>query len=124
MTPSQPELLAPAGDWDCLRAAVTAGADAVYFGLPAFNARLRAENFTERDLPEVMDYLHVRGRRGYLTMNVLIFPSELAEAERLLRLASSAKVDALIVQDLGLVRLAKAVCPDLELHASTQMTLT
>ncbi|NBR62838.1 MAG: U32 family peptidase [Verrucomicrobia bacterium] len=124
MTPSQPELLAPAGDWDCLKAAVRAGADAVYFGLPAFNARLRAENFTEQDLAEVMDYLHGRGRRGYLTMNVLIFPSELAEAERLLRLASSAKVDALIVQDFGLVRLAKAVCPDLELHASTQMTLT
>ena len=97
-----PELLAPAGDWECLKAAVTAGADAVYFGLPAFNARLRAENFTEADLPEVMDYLHARGRRGYLTMNVLIFPSELAEAERLLRLASAAKVDALIIQDLGL----------------------
>ncbi len=120
----QPELLAPAGDWDCLKAAVIAGADAVYFGLPAFNARLRAENFTEQDLPQVMDYLHARGRRGYLTMNVLIFPSELAEAERLLRLVAQAKVDALIVQDLGLVRLAKAVCPEIELHASTQMTLT
>ncbi len=120
----QPELLAPAGDWDCLKAAVTAGADAVYFGLPAFNARLRAENFTEEDLPQVMEYLHARGRRGYLTMNVLIFPSELAEAERLLRLVAQAKVDALIVQDLGLVRLAKAACPVIELHASTQMTLT
>ena len=120
----KPELLAPAGDWDCLKAAVTAGADAVYFGLPAFNARLRAENFTEQDLPEVMEYLHARGRRGYLTMNVLIFPSELSEAERLLRLAAESKVDALIVQDLGLVRLAQAVCPGIELHASTQMTLT
>jgi putative protease len=120
----KPELLAPAGDWDCLKAAVTAGADAVYFGLPAFNARLRAENFTEQDLSAVMDYLHARGRRGYLTMNVLIFPSELPEVERLLRLASAAKVDALIIQDLGLVRLAQAVCPEIELHASTQMTLT
>jgi len=120
----KPELLAPAGDWDCLKAAVTAGADAVYFGLPAFNARLRAENFTEEDLPQVMEYLHARGRRGYLTMNVLIFPSELPEAERLLRLAATAKVDAFIIQDLGLVRLAKAVCPEIELHASTQMTLT
>jgi len=124
MVTPKPELLAPAGDWGCLKAAVTAGADAVYFGLPAFNARLRAENFTEQDLPEVMDYLHARGRRGYLTMNVLIFPSELPEAERLLRLADSAKVDALIIQDLGLARLAKAVCPDVALHASTQMTLT
>ncbi|MEY2852684.1 MAG: hypothetical protein RL549_1383, partial [Verrucomicrobiota bacterium] len=120
----RPELLAPAGDWDCLKAAVTAGADAVYFGLPAFNARLRAENFTEQDLPEVMDYLHARGRRGYLTMNVLIFPSELPEAERLLRLVAQSGVDALIIQDLGLVRLAKAVCPNVALHASTQMTLT
>jgi len=124
MSSGKPLLLAPAGDWDCLRAAVTAGADAVYFGLPAFNARLRAENFTKQDLPQVMEYLHARGRRGYLTMNVLIFPSELPEAERLLRLASAAKVDALIIQDLGLVRLAKAVCPEIELHASTQMTLT
>lgn len=124
MSSGKPLLLAPAGDWDCLRAAVTAGADAVYFGLPAFNARLRAENFTEQDLPKVMDYLHARGRRGYLTMNVLIFPAELPEAERLFHLASTARVDALIIQDLGLVHLAKAVCPEIELHASTQMTLT
>ena len=122
--PLKPELLAPAGDWECLKAAVTAGADAVYFGLPAFNARLRAENFTEADLPIVMDYLHARGRRGYLTLNVLIFPSELAEAERLLRLVAGTNVDAIIVQDLGLVRLAREVCPQVEIHASTQMTLT
>ncbi|NBR97275.1 MAG: U32 family peptidase, partial [Verrucomicrobia bacterium] len=123
-SPHKPELLAPAGDWECLKAAVTAGADAVYFGLPAFNARLRAENFTEADLPLVMDYLHARGRRGYLTLNVLIFPSELVEAERLLRWAGESKVDAIIVQDLGLVRLAREVCPQVEIHASTQMTLT
>jgi len=123
-SPHKPELLAPAGDWECLKAAVTAGADAVYFGLPAFNARLRAENFTEADLPKVMDYLHTRGRRGYLTLNVLIFPSELAEAERLLRLVAHCNVDAIIVQDLGLVRLAQKVCPQVALHASTQMTLT
>jgi U32 family peptidase len=120
----KPELLAPAGDWECLKAAVTAGADAVYFGLPAFNARLRAENFTEADLPLVMEYLHARGRRGYLTLNVLIFPSELVEAERLLRWVGESKVDAIIVQDLGLIRLAREVCPQVEIHASTQMTLT
>jgi putative protease len=123
-SPHNPELLAPAGNWECLKAAVTAGADAVYFGLPAFNARLRAENFTEADLPLVMDYLHTRGRRGYLTLNVLIFPSELAEAERLLRWVGESKVDAIIVQDLGLIRLAREVCPQVEIHASTQMTLT
>ncbi len=120
----KPELLAPAGDWDCLKAAVTAGADAVYFGLPAFNARLRAENFTEADLPLVIQYLHARGRRGYLTLNVLIFPSELAEAERLLHWVDECKVDAIIVQDLGLVRLARKICPSVAIHASTQMTLT
>lgn len=123
-SPHKPELLAPAGDWECLKAAVTAGADAVYFGLPAFNARLRAENFTEADLPKVMEYLHQRGRRGYLTLNVLIFPSELTEAERLLRWVGESKVDAIIVQDLGLVRLAREVCPQVAIHASTQMTLT
>ena len=123
-SPQKPELLAPAGDWECLKAAVTAGADAVYFGLPAFNARLRAENFTEADLPKVMDYLHARGRRGYLTLNVLIFPSELTEAERLLRWVGESNVDAIIVQDLGLVQLAQKVCPQVSLHASTQMTLT
>jgi putative protease len=123
-SPHKPELLAPAGDWECLKAAVTAGADAVYFGLPAFNARLRAENFTEADLPKVMEYLHQRGRRGYLTLNVLIFPSELTEAERLLRWVGESKVDAIIVQDLGLVQLAREVCPQVEIHASTQMTLT
>jgi len=123
-SPHKPELLAPAGDWECLKAAVTAGADAVYFGLPAFNARLRAENFTEADLPLVMDYLHTRGRRGFLTLNVLIFPSELVEAERLLRRVGESKVDAIIVQDLGLIRLAREVCPQVEIHASTQMTLT
>ena len=123
-SPHKPELLAPAGDWECLKAAVTAGADAVYFGLPAFNARLRAENFTEADLPLVMDYLHARGRRGFLTLNVLIFPSELVEAERLLRWVGESKVDAIIAQDLGLVRLAREVCPQVEIHASTQMTLT
>jgi putative protease len=95
-SPHKPELLAPAGDWECLKAAVTAGADAVYFGLPAFNARLRAENFTEADLPLVIDYLHARGRRGYLTLNVLIFPSELTKAERLLRWVAESKVDAII----------------------------
>jgi putative protease len=71
-----------------------------------------------------MDYLHARGRRGYLTLNVLIFPSELVEAERLLRWVGESKVDAIIVQDLGLVRLAREVCPQVEIHASTQMTLT
>jgi putative protease len=118
------ELLSPAGNWDCVRAAVAAGADAVYFGLPRFNARLRADNFTESDLPDLMDYLHKHGRRGFATMNTLIFTGELEAAEAQLRLLGEAGVDAIIVQDLGLARLAHALVPEVELHASTQMTIT
>ncbi|MBE2212554.1 MAG: U32 family peptidase [Opitutaceae bacterium] len=120
----RPELLAPAGNWDCARAAVANGADAIYFGLPAFNARMRADNFTEADLPALMRFIHAHGVRGYLTLNILIFTSELAQAATFLREAEEAGVDAIIVQDLGLVRLARAVAPRLEIHASTQMTIT
>src|SRR5579871_1228342 len=68
-----PELLAPAGDWDCARAAVENGADAIYFGLEKFNARMRAQNFTESDLPRLMEFLHKRGVKGYVTFNTLVF---------------------------------------------------
>jgi putative protease len=119
-----PELLSPAGDWECLRAAVANGANAVYFGLPKFNARLRAHNFTLEELPEVMDYLHERNVRGYITFNTLIFTDELAEAAVQLEAIAAARADAIIVQDLGLVRLAQYLVPELELHASTQMTIT
>ncbi len=121
---AKPELLAPAGDWECARAAAANGADAIYFGLSKFNARLRATNFTEEDLPRLMDYLHARGMRGYVTFNTLIFTDELTAAEAQLRLLQESRVDAAIVQDLGLARLARAVAPDVEVHASTQMTLT
>ncbi len=121
---SRPELLAPAGNWDCARAAVAAGANAIYFGLPKFNARLRADNFIDADLPELMEYLHRYGLRGYLTMNTLVFTRELAAAEAQLRMIAAAGVDGIIIQDLGLARLAGAVAPDVEIHASTQMTLT
>ena len=119
----RPELLSPAGDWECARAAVANGADAVYFGLTRFNARLRARNFTEDDLPELMGYLHRHGVRGFVTFNTLVFTDELPEAEKELRLLAGAGVDAIIVQDLGLARLAQAVAPELEVHASTQMTV-
>ena len=120
-----PELLAPAGDWDCIRAAVENGANAVYFGLDTgFNARARATNFSPDDLPEIMGYLHQRGVRGYVTFNTLVFPGELAQAEVHLRQIAAADVDAVLIQDLGLVRLIRALCPDLPIHASTQMTLT
>jgi putative protease len=121
---SKPELLAPAGDRTCLIAAVENGADAVYFGLERHNARIRASNFDGDELPEVMALLHRRGVRGYVTLNTLVFPHELAELETTVRELASAGVDAVIVQDLGLVRLIRAITPDLEIHASTQMSVT
>jgi len=124
MQPTKPELLAPAGDWECARAAVANGADAVYFGLPAFNARMRATNFTADDLPKLMDFLHEHGVKGYAAFNVLIFTDELAAAGEQLQLLARAGVDAAIVQDLGLVALARELVPEFHLHASTQMTLT
>ncbi len=123
-TDRQPELLSPAGNWDCARAAVANGADAIFFGLPRFNARIRADNFTEDDLPELMGFLHKHGVRGFVTMNTLIFTGELEAAEEQLRLLEACGVDAIIVQDLGLARLARHVAPGLEIHASTQMTIT
>ena len=120
----RPELLAPAGGWDCLKAAVANGADAVFFGLPRFNARLRADNFTEEELPEVMAFCHRHGVKAYVTLNTLVFTSELEDAADYLRLLNRCGVDALIVQDIGIVRLAAALVPELPIHASTQMTLT
>ncbi|MBN3882118.1 MAG: U32 family peptidase [Nostoc sp. JL34] len=120
----RPELLAPAGNWDCAKAAVENGADAIYFGLDRFNARMRAENFTEADLPQLMKFLHRRGVKGYVTVNTLIFPKELAEAQQYLRTIIAAGVDAVIVQDVGICRLIRHLSPDFPIHASTQMTIT
>lgn len=119
-----PELLAPAGDWECAKAAVENGADAIYFGLEKFNARMRAQNFTEADLPRLMEFLHLRGVRGYVTFNTLVFPNELAQAEQYLRSIIAAGVDAAIVQDVGIARLIRQLSPDFPIHASTQMTIT
>jgi putative protease len=123
-TARRPEVLAPAGDAEALRAAVRAGADAVYFGLQGFNARARASNFDEGALAETMRYLHEHGVRGYVTLNTLIFDHELASLEAAVRACTAAGVDAIIVQDLGVTRLARALAPDLPIHASTQMTCT
>lgn len=122
--PRLPELLAPAGDWDCARAAVENGADAIYFGLDRFNARMRAQNFTEADLPALMEFLHRRGVRGYVTFNTLVFTDELADAEDYLRSVISAGVDAAIVQDVGICRLIRNISPDFPIHGSTQLTVT
>ena len=119
-----PELLAPAGDWDCAKAAVENGADAIYFGLDKFNARMRAHNFTEVDLPKLMEFLHRRGVKGYVTFNTLVFQNEIADAENYLRAIIAAGVDAAIVQDVGICKLIRKLSPDFPIHASTQMTIS
>ncbi|MEY4088734.1 MAG: hypothetical protein RJB55_1005, partial [Verrucomicrobiota bacterium] len=121
---SRPELLAPAGDWECARAAVENGADAIYFGLDRFNARMRAHNFTQSDLPALMEFLHRRGVRGYVTFNTLVFTNELEQAADYLRSLIAAGVDAAIVQDIGICRLIRELSPDFPIHGSTQMTIT
>lgn len=120
----RPQLLAPAGNWECAKAAVENGADAIYFGLERFNARMRAENFTDADLPELMSWLHQRGVKGYVTLNTLVFTHELGTAEQYLRSMILAGVDAAIVQDVGICRLIRHLSPDFPIHASTQMTVT
>lgn len=120
----RPEVLAPAGDEECLQAAVRAGADAVYFGVQAFNARARATNFAAADLPRLMGTLHAAGVKGYVTLNTLIFDDELDEVEATVRACADAGADAIIVQDLGVLALARAIAPALPVHASTQMTCT
>lgn len=123
-----PELLAPAGNWDCVRAAVVNGADAVYFGLDRFNARMRADNFTLDGLPQLMAFLHSHGVRGYVTLNVLIFPAEIDEALEYLDALDAAGADGVIVQDMGMCRLIAHYRRQgrwqTELHLSTQMTLS
>ncbi len=121
---ARPELLAPAGDWECARAAVENGADAIFFGLERFNARMRAHNFTVADLPDLMAFLHRRGVRGYVTFNTLVFADELADAADYLRAIIAAGVDAAIVQDVGVCRLIRRLSPDFPIHGSTQMTVT
>jgi putative protease len=123
-TRTRPELLAPAGDWECAKAAVENGADAIYFGLDKFNARMRAHNFTESDLPRLMEFLHRRGVRGYVTFNTVVFENELADAENYLRTIIAAGVDAAIVQDVGIACMIRELSADFPIHASTQMTIT
>jgi U32 family peptidase len=120
----RPKLLAPAGNWECAKAAIENGADAIYFGLERFNARMRAENFTEADLPELMSWLHQRGVKGYVTLNTLVFSHELGSAEQYIRSMILAGVDAAIVQDVGICKLIRHLSPDFPIHASTQMTVT
>src|SRR5260370_16021566 len=119
----KPEVMSPAGYWPQLHAAIEAGADAVYFGLKHFSARAKV-GFSLSELPQAMDTLHRRGVRGYITFNTLVFEHEFPEAARAIAAIAQAGADAMIVQDYGVVRLARRIAPDLELHASTQMSIT
>ncbi len=117
------ELLSPAGSMDALRAAVQCGADAVYLGLGSLNARSGAKNFTAEELREAVRFCHIRGTQVHLTLNTLTADRELDTAAKLLRVAANAGVDAVIVQDLGIVQLCRQICPELPIHASTQMSI-
>lgn len=117
------ELLAPAGSFDALRAAVENGADAVYLGGKSYSARASAANFSPEELQRALDYCHIRGVRVYVTVNTLLREDELEGAVAYLGDLYRWGVDAVIVQDLGLIALARHQVPGLELHGSTQMTI-
>ncbi|WP_290736117.1 MULTISPECIES: U32 family peptidase [unclassified Fibrobacter] len=122
-TRPSPELLLPVGTREMLEAAVANGADAVYFGVPHWNARGRTEDFSLEDVGEMIRYARVRGVRTFLAMNVLVFERELRELPEFLAKVISLEPDAFIIQDIGLARLIRAIAPTQEIHASTQMTL-
>lgn len=117
------ELLAPAGSMEALRAAVQNGADAVYLGCGAFNARQSAKNFTPQTLVDAIKYCHVRGVQVHLTLNTLVSDREMTEAAELIRYAAQNNIDAFIVQDLGVVQLCRQIAPGVPIHGSTQMTV-
>jgi U32 family peptidase len=119
----KPEIMSPAGYWPQLRAAIEAGADSVYFGLKHFTARAKV-GFSLAELPEAMATLHRRGVKGFVTFNTLVFDHELDEAARALAEIAEAGADAIIVQDLGVLRMARRIAPGLEIHGSTQMSIT
>ena len=119
----KPEIMSPAGYWPQLHAAIEAGADAVYFGLKHFSARAKV-GFTLAELPDVMRTLHSRGVKGYVTFNTLIFDHELHEAVKTIEQIARAGADSLIVQDVGMAQLAHQIAPDVDIHGSTQMSIT
>ena len=120
---SRMENLAPAGNWDALRSAVAAGADAVYLGYAAYSARAGAGNFDEQQLRDAVRFAHLHHVRVHVTVNTLIKDGEMAGVVDVLRLLSEIRVDAVLVQDLGVLRMARRCFPDLPIHASTQMAI-
>jgi putative protease len=119
----KPEIMSPAGYWPQLHAAIEAGADAVYFGLKHFTARAKV-GFALDEWPTVMRTLHQRGVKGYVTFNTLVFDHELSAAATTLAAIAASGADSIIVQDVGIARLAHQLAPDLAIHGSTQMSIT
>ena len=115
--------MSPAGHWPQLHAAIEAGADSVYFGLTNFTARAKV-GFSLDELPLAIRTLHQRGVKGFITFNTLVFENELAEAARTIAAIADSGADAIIVQDPAILKLARQIAPDLELHASTQMSIS
>ena len=120
---NKPEILAPAGSYEALVAAVRSGANAVYLGTSAFNARMKADNFAGEKLKEAVDYCHGRGVKVHVTVNTLVFDKELKLAKETIKLIADSGADAVILQDLGLAYLFKQYANDIERHASTQMSV-
>lgn len=118
------EILAPAGSMECLRAAVAAGADAIYLGGTKFGARAYAQNLSEEDLVQAIEYVHIHGRKIYMTVNTLLKDRELNELYAYLLPYYKAGLDGVIVQDIGVVKFIGEYFPEMPVHASTQMTIT
>ena len=123
MSEKRGEILAPAGSIESVYAAVNCGADAVYFGSRDFNARKNAVNFSDEEFSEAVKYCHLHGVKVYQTVNTIVYDNELDELKTALKKACMAGVDALIIQDLAVYEIVKACCPDMPLHASTQMSV-
>ncbi len=120
---NRPELMSPAGYWPQLQTAIEAGADAVYFGLNHFSARAKV-GFSLEELPEAIETLHARGVKGFVTFNTLVFDHEVEQVELAIMSIAASGADAVIVQDVGVAQLIKQIAPDLEIHGSTQMSVT
>lgn len=117
------EVLSPAGNWESLKAAAAAGADAVYFGSSDFNARRGAANFTNDEIKDVVSYCHQRGIKAHFTLNTVIFENEIDKALNLASLVCESGADAIIIQDIGLSKLILKAAPKVKLHASTQLSV-
>ncbi len=122
MENKQIEILAPAGDLNILKTAIIAGADSVYFGGKALNARRNAANFTREEIIEGVKFCHLRGRKAFLTLNTVLFDEEIKDAVNEISFAAQAGIDGLIVQDFAMFKLIKEICPDMPIHASTQLS--